>query len=66
MDLDGSVPRAQHARGFCVPRRVGRTEHGADGREAILAEEAGHERKTANEEIEGAQGREEGGKSPSR
>lgn len=66
MDLDGSNPRAQHVGGACVPRSAGRTGRGADGREAILAEETGRERKRAKEEIKAAQGREEGRKEESR
>lgn len=63
VDLNGSNPRAQHVCGVCVPKSAGRTGHGADGREAILAEETVRERKTAKEEIKGAQGREERKKS---
>lgn len=54
MNLDGSNPRAQHVCGVGVPWSGGRTGHRADGREAILAEETGRERKTAKEEIKGS------------
>lgn len=46
------------------PVSAGRKGQGADGREAILAEETGQERKTAKEEMKGAQGHEKGRKRP--